>query len=85
MMIFQRKQEPIVIVRITRQLYGSMRMDLIPHNFEGPTTSYSTIDGETFYYASGAEQKNPKILAHLRALVADWKADFYTDLSIRAA
>jgi len=46
MIIFRRKQEPIVIVRMTDPPYGSARIDLVPHSIEGPTTSYLTPDGE---------------------------------------
>ncbi len=86
MIIFRRKQEPLLLVRITEQPYDSAKIDLIPHNIEGPTTSYVTLDGESFhYFESGVEQTNPEIVAHLQALVAEWKAGFYKDLSIRAA
>jgi hypothetical protein len=86
MKIFRAKQAPMVIARITNQPYGPTRIDLIPHNFDGLTTSYSTSDGKTFCcLASGAKQEDRKIAAHLRELVAKWKAGFYKDLLIRTA
>jgi len=71
---------PMVIARMTKELDGPTRIDLIAHSVEAPTVSYSTTDNQTFRNcASGITQEDPQILDNLRALVAEWTESFSQD------
>ena len=66
----------MMIVRISKGLEGTTRIDAIPHDVEGPTISNTTTDNKNFRNcASGITQEN----STLRALVEKCNADFCKD------